>query len=1422
VTPECDALLAAADAKLRAADLLLTEGLPDDAAHDCYCPHWRDRLCRLAKLRRLRHRLRQIQIGDCLEMILAEPRFAAAQPSEREALFECLRLKQFDAARELARRLTQRYPGDALGWKVLGTLLVHQGDHEAARSALEEARRLDPRDAEILNSLGQVYQETQQDEAALALYREALILRPDLAELRYNLGRTQQRLGRLDEALESYDQAIERRPDYAKAHSNRGTLLRDLGRPEEALLAYDRLLALHPESAETLNNRALALQDLGRQDEALANLDRALAIEPDFVAALNNRGNVLKERGCLEEALESYEGALSLQPDLIVAAQNRLLCLNYLSTWPSDRIIAEHRAFGQRLEARIARLEPEEKRDRDPERRLRLGFVSGDFRQHSVVFFLLPVLERLDRRGFEVYCYSTGSLQDDWTQDCRRLADVWVEATCMEHRALAERIRADGIDLLLDLAGHTKGNALPVFAAKPAPVQVSWLGYPNTTGLTTIDYRLVDAVTDPPAPADANQTERLIRLPKGFLCYRPWTSPPPPPVAPAPCLERGWVTFGSFNNLAKITPATLELWTAVLRAVPDSRLRLKSNLAADLTTWERLVESFVAQGIARERLEIQPRAPYHHEHLAAYGDIDISLDTFPYHGTTTTCEAILMGVPVVTLVGDRHAARVGASLLTHIGLPELIADSREDYVRLATRLASDRAGLTRLRAELRERLERSPVRDEVGFTRILETTLRRMWRRWCAGEPPRAFEVEPAERPPLTGEQQAAMALFNAGRYTQAEIKARQLIERRPTDALGWKLLGTSLVKSDRYAEAIPTLLEAIRLDKDDAASLNSLGFALMRLGRLNEAIGAYKRALEVDPRYYWAHNNLGTVYRDQGRVDRAIECYDRALAIAPDYVEAHSNRSVAFEEFGLLEESVAGYRRALELDPNSVVVLNNLGKTQMLLGQLDAAQQSYRRALEIQPDLKQSFDNLLLCLNYQDRLSPRQVFDEHRAFERTQARRVKRLPSLKQSARDPDRVLRLGFVSGDLRFHSVSFFLLPILEQLDRRHFEVFCYSMSHRQDEATQKLRALADGWLDCPALPEPELAKRIRDDGIDLLFDLSGHTSPNALLAFAARPAPVQINWIGYPNTTGLSAMDYRLVDDLTDPPGVADDYHTERLIRLPTGFLCYRPWPTGFELSVAEPPCLDAGRITFGSFNNLSKITPTTLAVWVELMRAIPSARLLLKSHTASDIQIWNRLVERFDAEGIASERLEFLPRAPSYTEHLEQYRHLDIALDTLPYNGTTTTCEALFMGVPVVTLGGDRHAARVGLSLMTRVGLPEFVAHSTEDYVAIAMRWAADPGPLRGLRSGLRDRLELSPLRDEAGFTRTLETVLRRMWHLWCDGAPARVFEVPNPKNGLSQSKPDETAARDKKKVLSEPSPRPGSARHRPPRPNSRG
>jgi len=1401
--------------------------------------------------------------------------------SASDTLFDLLRTGQLPRAKALARELTEADPTNALGWKVLGTLLVRDDDSTVALPVLEEARRLAPEDVEILNSLGQAYQALERFDDALDSYRSALALRSDLAEIWYNQGIAQQELGRLEDALVSYDQAIRLRPgnakaynnlgmvqqglglldealgnydrairlhhEYAEAYDNFGTLLRERDRSEEALACYDRALMVWPESAEAFNNRALVQQELGRVNEALQSFDAALAIKPDFAAAWSNRGNVLKDQGRLEEALASYDQALLIQPDARVARQNRLLCLNYQATLSREALFAEHQAFESWQATKINRLPPVIKRNSDPDRRLRVGLVSADFCLHSVAFFLLPVLERLDRQSFEVYCYATRAKEDELTQNFRRVADRWIPCSRMSHEALAERIRADEIDLLLDLSGHTNGNALPTFAARPAPVQVTWIGYPNTTGLSAMDYRLVDAITDPLGEADDLHTERLIRLPDGFLCYRPIDLEDPPAVVPPSCLETVRITFGSFNNLAKLTTPTLALWVGVLQAVPGSRLRLKSSFSADLSVWERVIAYFERHDIAPERLEILPRTASQRDHLDLYQGVDIALDTFPYHGTTTTCEALFMGVPVVTLLGDRHASRVGGSLLTRVGLPELIANTEDDYVRIAVDLAADRERLGALRSDLRTRLEQSPLRDEVGFTRTLERVLRRIWQIWCAGDEPRVFDIseradsketsfDPAQdRPPVPrkparkarkknkkqrvkrhfgvrdasgdglrhelappaspgmAEMTLVLSLFRQERHAEAEAAARRMTERYPQAMFGWKALGTILIKSSQYDAALPMLLEAIRLSSGDAESIQNLGFGLMALGRLNEAVGCFKRALEIKEDYTLAYNNLGTAYKDLGQLDEAMACYDRVLEIDSEYAEAYCNRGVVLEEGGSLGEAVTNYRKALALQPRYAQVQNNLGNSYKSLGLLDQAIACYRQALDDQPDFVAAFENLLLCLNYRADISRASLFAEHQAFERHIADQVSPLPPVAREGRDPEQVLRIGFVSGDFRLHSVAFFLLPIVEHLDREQFQVFCYFRTHRRDAVTMEFHRLADAWIDCASMPEQALAERIRADGIDLLLDLSGHTSPNALLAFAAKPAPVQITWIGYPNTTGLSAMDYRLVDAVTDPVGETDVYHTECLIRLPHGFLCYRPWTSALELPVGLPPCLGGGRITFGSFNNLAKLTEATLDLWIEVMRAVPDARLLLKSHTASDTQVWERLVVYFDAQGIAPERLEILSRAPSYLEHLEQYQRIDIALDTFPYHGTTTTCEALFMGVPVVTLMGDHHVARVSGSLLTQAGLPELIARSESGYVAIAKDLACDPEHLRVLREGLRERLERSPLCDEAGFTRILESALRQMWRLWCAGDTPRVFEVVS----------SDGSPADKKKHLSE-------------------
>jgi predicted O-linked N-acetylglucosamine transferase (SPINDLY family) len=362
---------------------------------------------------------------------------------------------------------------------------------------------------------------------------------------------------------------------------------------------------------------------------------------------------------------------------------------------------------------------------------LRVGYVSADFRQHSVAFFIEPVIEAHDRRGFEVICYSNVAWPDAVTMRMRKLADQWRDIARRCDEDVAEQIRRDGVDILVDLAGHTDGNRLLVFARKPAPVQVTYLGYPDTTGLRTMDYRLTDAYADPPGETEPYHSEELVRLARCFLCYRPATESPE--VGELPALAAGTVTFGSFNSFAKVTEEVMGAWSRILLAVPESRLVLKAKGLGQAEARERAGEVFERHGIAPQRVEMTGQSESFVEHLRAYQCVDIALDTFPYNGTTTTCEALWMGVPVITLAGRSHVWRVGMSLLSNAGLPELIAATLDDYVAAAARLAGDVDGLRQMRRGLRQRLGASALTDAAGFTRRLEEAYRGIWANWCAG-----------------------------------------------------------------------------------------------------------------------------------------------------------------------------------------------------------------------------------------------------------------------------------------------------------------------------------------------------------------------------------------------------------------------------------------------------------------------------------------------------------------------------------------------------------------------------------------------------------------------------------------------------------------------------------------------------------------
>lgn len=671
-------------------------------------------------------------------------------------------LGRFDEAVASCRRAISQKANYAEAHNNLGNALRDRGDLGEAIVSYQRAIVLKPNYAEAHNNLANALKELGKLDEAVTSYQRAIAFNPNLAEVHNNLGGALRDLGKLDQAVMSFQRAImlnpanaeahnnlgnafealghfhraaacfQRtivlKPDDAEPHNNLGNALSDLGRFDEAMASYQRAISLDPAYAEAHNNLGNALKELGRFEEAIASYQRAIALRPDYATPHNNLGNVLKDLGQVEEALESYRRAITLKPDYVDADSNRLFCLNYASGVSSEALLAEHRAWDRRHASNLAA--PIHANSRDPERQLRIGYVSGDFHAHPVGYFLTSVLAAHDPSVMEMFCYSNSAAEDDRTAKLRAAVDHWRSLVGVPDEDAAAMIRRDGIDILVDLSGHTAGNRLVLFTHRPAPVQASWLGYPGTTGLSSIDYLLMDAAAVPEG-AERWCSETVVRLPHGRFCYAPPDYAPD--VIDRNPRDNAPVTFGSFNYPTKIGPDVVRVWAEVLKAVPGSRLVLKWRRLDDPTLCRRFGEAFAAAGVEPERLELREQSP-HAEMLAEYGGIDIALDPFPFCGGLTSCEALWMGVPVVTLPGETIASRQTLGFLEVLGLDGLAAKTEADYVRIAADLAADPARRAGLRASLRPRMVASPLCDGPSFSSTLETAYRQMWRGWCAGE----------------------------------------------------------------------------------------------------------------------------------------------------------------------------------------------------------------------------------------------------------------------------------------------------------------------------------------------------------------------------------------------------------------------------------------------------------------------------------------------------------------------------------------------------------------------------------------------------------------------------------------------------------------------------------------------------------------
>lgn len=1131
-------------------------------------------------------------------------------------------------------------------------------------------------------------------EEAYKLYIRLLSEYPDHPRALHALGVVLHTMGESDEGIAHIKRAILLKPDFADAYSNLGNVYNEIKDFVAAEACFRKFVELKPDNHVALKNLARALLENGKREEALSYCKKSIEILPDYADGLLTIGNILMAMGDAAKALEFTRNANRIAPADSAIHSNLIHTMNFVTEVKQEDIFKESLCWGEcHANKKISRRP--HLNTPDSHKKLRVGYVSGDFKLHPVSYHLKPVIAHHDRNSFEIYLYSTFKKSDVMTESLKEYADHWRMVTSLSDECLEEMIRVDGIDILVDLSGHTAFNRLELFARKPAPVQISWIGYYNTTGMKAMDYLISDEITIP-VGEDRWISEKVVRMPNGRFCYEPPFKNTD--LADLPAQKNGFVTFGSFNKLVKVTRETVSLWSAVLKAIAGSRLVLKTHALNEQSAQERIIKLFDECGVEADRLELRGDSPYL-QMLEQYGDIDVALDTFPFNGGVTTCEALWMGVPVVTLSGHLPISRQSASLLASCGLASLVAYTQDEFVSIATALSANILELAKTRATMRDRLNHSPLYDGHLFAGNLERAYREMWYRWCDS------------RKDIVTIPYSSKTSFNE--YFNAAIDR---------------------MDHEDDQSAILLLKYALRKKPDAAEAYNNLGISLSNLGKeyYRQAAFCLRKAISFDPLLGEAYKNLGRVL-DQMKQTRHCQ------------------------------EALDAFETAVKLMPYDADALYMLANFRVSLGQPTEALALYKKAMQLAPDNANIMANTIFAMNYLPEYSQATILSESLRWDQNHG--WKGAPHDFRDRRRDSPKLRIGYVSGDLHKHPVGIFFQAVAVNHDREFCEIYCYSNRDkiRVDEVRTVIRHNVEFWRDVKELSDDALYSLILSDKIDILVDLSGYTAENRLQVFSRRAAPVQVSWLGYYNTTGISNIDYVISDETTVPTGF-EKWYSEKVVRLPHSRFCYTP---SYVCPDVEPlAATQTGRITFGSFNNFSKLTEDVIEAWAQILLKVPKSRIVLKWKNFTDKNIKKHYQLLFSIHGISARRIEFRDASPAFLMQ-DEYNDIDIALDPFPFSGGLTSCEALWMGVPVVTYAGDRPVSRQTAGFLRAIGgLDELIAESLEEYIDKAVSLAGDIQYLAELKAGLRQRFENSPLCDGKQFTVELENIYRGVWNKW--------------------------------------------------------
>ncbi|HEX2839763.1 tetratricopeptide repeat protein, partial [Hyphomicrobium sp.] len=894
---------------------------------------------------------------------------------------------------------------------------------------------------------------------------------------------------------------------------------------------------------------------------------------------------------------------------------------------------------------------------------------------------------------------------------------------------VADQIRTDRIDILVDFGGHTSASRILAMARKPAPIQVAhFLGHGYTSGLSAMDVFLSDQEMAP-VGSEALFAETVVRLPRIPLAYQPPEGFPA--VSPLPALTKGYVTFGYFGRTERLNDRVVTAWAEILKRVPSSRLMLNSKAFSETAFADLMATRFAAHGITRDRLQLVYTSPQP-KTWSAYGEVDIALDPFPHNAGTTTIEALWLGVPVVSVEDRPSVGRFGASVLGAAGLREWVATDVAGYVALAASKARDIAALAQLRSGLRARVEASPLADGPGLARALETAFRNLWERWCAAK----GDTGDADTPKAVVERRAAI-----------------MVEAQTLDNAG------------RIVDAAKTMVRHLTEDGMHIDGLAYLSDLQRRLGRLSDAEATARLGLKRAPNSAAIGNALGNALFAQHRLTEAEAAFTIAITAKPGHAEAFNNRALVLMRRGQLAAAERDLRQALALRPDITEIGYNLANAVQDQGRAAEAIDIFQATLAKAPNHARGHGMMLFAVTYHPGLTSEQIFAEFRRWNEMHAARHAPKDAVWANDRTPDRRLRIGYVSPDFATKSSRHFIEPILVGHDPEKVEVFCYAEVPAPDAETHRLKALAQHWRTTVGLSDDELADLIRRDAIDVLVDLGGHTARNRLLTFARKPAPIQVaHFLGHGYTSGLSVMDAFLADDVMAPEG-SDHLFSEPVERMSRMPVAYEP-PQGMP-DVAPLPALKNGYVTFGNFGRVVRLNDEVIATWAEILSAVPRSRLVLNTVAFLDEEVCRRYRGLFAKHGISADRVDMVFSTPQ-SKTWEAYAGIDIALDPFPHNGGTTTIEAAWLGVPSVCLKMRPSIGCFGASIMGTLGLSDWVASTRRDYVAMAIRRAANIEALTELRAGLRARMAASALCDARGLAKDLERVYRRLWQRYLD------------------------------------------------------